>query len=67
MGETRIEHAGDKKPADPLTQNTPSGIATSLQPGGTVPGKSPAASVGSIGTGGGQTANAPSGAAKNPT
>ena len=41
-----------------------SGISSNLQPGGTIPGKSPAAGVGSIGTGGGSTANAPTGAAK---
>ena len=41
-----------------------SGISSNLQPGGTIPGKSPAAGVGSIGTGGGSTANAPSGAVK---
>jgi hypothetical protein len=41
-----------------------SGISSNLQPGGTIPGKSPAAGVGSIGTGGGATANAPSGAVK---
>jgi len=33
------------------------GLATSLQPGGTIPGDSPANSVGSLGTGGGSTAN----------
>ena len=41
-----------------------SGISSNLQPGGTIPGKSPAAGVGSIGTGGGSTANAPTGAVK---
>jgi hypothetical protein len=41
-----------------------SGISSNLQPGGTIPGKSPAAGVGSIGTGGGSTANGPSGAVK---
>lgn len=35
----------------------PSGLESNLQPGGVVPGGGPAASVGSIGTGGGQTAN----------
>jgi hypothetical protein len=42
----------------------PSGIATPLQPGGTAPGTSPAASVGSLGTGGGQTENRDTGSLK---
>ena len=40
------------------------GISSNLQPGGTIPGKSPAAGVGSIGTGGGSTGNKASGAVK---
>ena len=44
-----------------------SGISSNLQPGGTIPGKSPAAGVGSIGTGGGSTGNRPSGAVKKGT
>lgn len=40
------------------------GLATSLQPGGTLPGGGPAASQGSIGTGGGQTADHDSGSLK---
>jgi hypothetical protein len=40
------------------------GLSTGLQPGGTVPGKSPAAGVGSIGTGGGSTANKETGTVK---
>jgi hypothetical protein len=42
----------------------PSGIATSLQPGGVLPGGGPGASQGSLGTGGGQTADQDSGAVK---
>ncbi|WP_134494327.1 hemerythrin domain-containing protein [Microvirga pakistanensis] len=42
----------------------PSGLSTPLQPGGTSPGTSPAASVGSIGTGGGQTENRDTGTPK---
>lgn len=49
--------------ADP--PKAPSGLATPLQPGGTRPGGSPAVSVGSIGTGGGQTKGEPSGSLKN--
>jgi hypothetical protein len=33
------------------------GLATSLQPGGIIPGGGPGATVGSIGTGGGSNAN----------
>jgi hypothetical protein len=39
----------------------PSGLTTRLQPSGTAPGGSPAAIVGSIGTGGGSTGNKPTG------
>ncbi|HEY8617330.1 hypothetical protein [Phenylobacterium sp.] len=42
----------------------PSGLSTSLQPGGTIPGGGPGASQGSLGTGGGQTAGQDSGAVK---
>jgi hypothetical protein len=48
--------------ADP--PQAPSGISSSLQPDGTVPGGGPGASVGSIGTGGGQTQNRNSGSLK---
>jgi hypothetical protein len=41
-----------------------SGVATGLQAGGTSPGGGPGAGLGSIGTGGGSTANKPSGQAK---
>lgn len=37
------------------------GLASGLQPGGTIPGQSPAAGEGSLGTGGGSTAGAASG------
>jgi hypothetical protein len=40
---------------------SPGGIASSLQPGGTIPGGSPGAGLGSIGTGGGSTAGKASG------
>lgn len=42
----------------------PSGLSTPLQPGGTVPGTSPAASAGSLGTGGAQTENRDTGSLK---
>ena len=42
------------------------GLATSLQPGGMVPGDSPANSFGSIGTAGGSTANQATGDAAKP-
>lgn len=40
------------------------GVATGLQPGGTIPANTPGATVGSIGTGGGSTAGNPTGSAK---
>lgn len=42
----------------------PSGLSTPLQPGGLAPGGGPGASVGSIGTGGGQTTNRDTGSLK---
>lgn len=42
----------------------PSGLSTPLQPGGTAPGGGPASSVGSVGTGGGQTENRDTGSPK---
>lgn len=45
--------------------HAPSGLSTPLQPGGTIPGGSPASSVGSVGTGGGQTENRGTGSLKN--
>jgi hypothetical protein len=42
----------------------PSGLSTPLQPGGTVPGSSPASSAGSVGAGGGQTENRGTGSMK---
>jgi hypothetical protein len=53
------EAAGLELPAEGAT-----GAATGLQPGGTIPGGGPGTSTGSIGTGGGSTANKPSGTAK---
>jgi hypothetical protein len=44
--------------------HAPSGLSTPLQPGGTVPGGAPASSVGSVGTGGGQTENRDTGSLK---
>ncbi|TNC72168.1 DUF2934 domain-containing protein [Rubellimicrobium roseum] len=43
------------------TMGGASGLASGLQPGGVSPGGGPGASVGSLGTGGGSTANEPSG------
>ena len=42
----------------------PAGLSTGLQPGGTTPGGGPGASVGSIGTGGGQNRDEPTGSLK---
>lgn len=42
----------------------PSGVSTPLQPGGTVPGASPAPSTGSLGTGGAPTENRDTGSLK---
>jgi hypothetical protein len=42
----------------------PSGLSTPLQPSGTIPGGSPASTVGSVGTGGGQTENRGTGSLK---
>jgi hypothetical protein len=49
-------------PAEKPVENI--GLSTGLQPGGTVPGKSPAAGVGSIGTGGGSSASRETGTVK---
>jgi hypothetical protein len=54
----------DTQGPDTPPPHPPSGVSTALQPGGTVPGGGPGASVGSLGTGGGPTAGAPSGAVK---
>jgi hypothetical protein len=67
MGETKIEHVGEPRKKDPLSEGAPQGLATSLQPGGLVPGKSPAAGVGSLGTGGAPTGGKPTGDLKDPT
>lgn len=57
---------GSSPPATPTTHTprNPGGIASGLQPGGTVPGGGPGASTGSIGTGGGSTGGAPTGSVK---
>ena len=55
---------GDEPAKTAPPPHAPGGLSTSLQPGGTVPGGGPGASVGSIGTGGGPTAGASSGSAK---
>ncbi len=44
--------------------HAPSGLATPLQPGGLTPGGGPGASMGSVGTGGGQTENRDTGSLK---
>ena len=54
-----------KRPdAKPKAAPGSGGLGNKLQPGGTVPGGGPGASVGSIGTGGGSTGGAPSGGLK---
>jgi hypothetical protein len=45
--------------------DAPKGLSTGLQPGGMRPGGGPGAGVGSIGTGGGQTADEPTGSLKH--
>ena len=50
--------------ADP--PKAPAGLSTSLQPGGTTPGGGPGAEAGSIGTGGGQNRDEPTGSLKRP-
>ena len=65
----------DRESAGPFADSAPGaggaggvevGLSTPLQPGGTIPGASPAASVGSLGTGGGSTANDATGGADKP-
>jgi hypothetical protein len=51
-------------PASDERPHSPSGLASGLQKGGTIPGMSPGATVGSLGTGGGSTANRSTGAVK---
>jgi len=60
------EHSEGEHPADPAVSppRNLGGTASGLQPGGTIPGKSPGASVGSIGTGGGSTGGKATGAVK---
>ena len=45
--------------------DAPKGLSTGLQPGGMRPGGGPGTGVGSIGTGGGQTADEPTGSLKH--
>ena len=61
----KAEHDPEQDPT-PTTHDpgNPGGLATKLQPGGTVPGGGPGASTGSIGTGGGSTGAAPTGSVK---
>jgi hypothetical protein len=51
--------ADDRKtrtePEKPQPQGGADGVASNLQPGGTIPGGGPGASQGSLGTGGAQT------------
>ena len=54
----------DLKPEGGSKSGGASGLATPLQPGGLTPAGGPGASVGSLGTGGAQTANEDSGAVK---
>jgi hypothetical protein len=53
----------DEEPAasEGATPPTGNGLSSGLQPGGTLPGGGPGASVGSIGTGGGSTGGASTG------
>ena len=44
-------------PIEPSSGGSGNGLSTRLQPGGMVPGGSPAAMTGSLGTGGGSNAN----------
>ncbi|WP_137391914.1 DUF2934 domain-containing protein [Rhodoligotrophos defluvii] len=53
-------HASDA----PAPSVSGAGQASGLQPGGRIPGGGPAAGMGSIGAGGGTTANAPTGSAR---
>ncbi|MBB5712317.1 hypothetical protein [Sphingomonas xinjiangensis] len=46
---------------DGTTSLTGNGLSSGLQPGGTLPGGGPGASVGSVGTGGASTAGAGTG------
>jgi hypothetical protein len=59
-----VARSGDDRGQGTPPPHAPSGVSTALQPGGTVPGGGPGASVGSLGTSGGPAAGAPSGAVK---
>jgi hypothetical protein len=63
--EIEIDEANDKM-GGPTTGSLDAGLSSSLQPGGTMPGGGPGTGVGSLGTGGGQTAGQPTGNAKKP-
>jgi hypothetical protein len=56
--ETRAERSGPDEIAGSV------GVASGLQPGGTNPGGGPGTGAGSMGTGGGSTADEPTGAPK---
>lgn len=55
---------GQSSGTEPADSTTSSGLGNSLQPGGTIPGNLPGLSEGSIGTGGGSTADASTGTAR---
>ena len=58
------EIEAEREPGAPAREAASVGSASTLEPGGTIPGDSPAAGMGSIGTGGGSTGGASTGAAK---
>ncbi len=69
MRETSAERRGSDVPEENWFSSAnppraPSGLSTPLQPGGTVPGTSPAASVGTVGTSGAQTGSGDTGSLK---
>ncbi|WP_210527931.1 DUF2934 domain-containing protein [Rubellimicrobium arenae] len=55
------QHTGSSGSAETSIAPGGGGLASGLQPGGIVPGGGPGATVGSLGTGGGSTGNAPTG------
>ncbi len=63
LGQDDADDVKREKPTHPHPRQA-GGLSTGLQPGGTVPGGGPGASVGSVGTGGAPTGNAPSGGVK---
>jgi len=58
------QNSTERRNIAPREPTTPGGIASPLQGGGTIPGASPGASVGSIGTGGGSSADESTGNAR---